>query len=683
MAHFRHVREAPRGCPAILCNTKAAGLREDPRSSVYVMSNQGSRSRDDTAARPGRNSTYAAEAYQDDDLNADDLMDGAAHGSARVDSGLDGFHQPTAMFDKGEFLGDLADLEEAAKGTRAKVEAEPAAPKGLKLIIVDGPDLGMEWQFKAAEVTLGRDEDCELMMSDIAVSRRHSKIALENDEFVLYDLESGNGTYLNGAKVTREVLSVGDEITVGERTFRFVELGEAPPTAAAHPVAAGMPAEPEFGDPADVDDFAPIGGASQLDVSVVQPEPEVGGEAPVDAGPPVKGPRRGEALRTVIAIVGALVVVAGLGVGGWIGYKRYFAGETPAQAELRSKAEFLVGVQLVKQERCGDAILMFNRVLKVRPDYRRAADYIAHCQAEVGHWHVLEQARSLAKSQRVVQALESLQKIPSDSTYADDASKLAGAYHRKIASDLVAEARIEYVGNDDPEAALSLIARALEHVPGYRPAIALRARIKKSAPAPKIVKPKARAKPRIPPQLVRAIALYKNAKLSAAIDAAEAAGGEEAQQYIAQMEQVKRLLGDASRAHHAKAAGELLRIVPAALEIDRRVAHGEGKVRTKLNRYYANALYLKGIQAYQGRDDLKAYQLLGQALRVDPKHKLAKMRRADIQARLDQIYYEAYVLKDSDPDQTRKVFRRLVKYIDKKHPVYKKAKRWLRAHGGA
>lgn len=646
------------------------------------MSNQGSRSRGDTAGRPERNSTYSAEAYQDDDLNADDLMDPGANGSARVDSGLDGFHQPTAMFDKGEFLGDLADLEEAAKGTRAKVEAEPVAPKGLKLIIVDGPDLGMEWQFKATEVTLGRDEDCELMMSDIAVSRRHSKIALENGEFVLYDLDSGNGTYLNGAKVTREALSVGDEITVGERTFRFVELGEAPPTAAAHPVAAGMPAEPVVADIGD-DDFAPIGGASQLDVGVIQAEPEVGGDAPVDSRPAAKGPRKGEALRTVIVVMAAVVILGGLGVGGWIGYKRYFSGETPAQAEARSKAEFLVGIELVKQERCGDAISMFNRVLKVRPGYARAADYIAHCQAEVGHWHVLEQARSLAKASRVVQALESLQKIPAESTYADDALKLGTSYHRKLARALVAEARTEYVTNDDPEAALSLIERAFEHVPGYRAGLALKDRIKNSAPAPKVAAPKKRAKPKIPPQLVRAIALYKNAKVSAAIDAAEAAGGEEAQQYIAQMEQVKRLLADASRAHHAKAAGELLRIVPAALEVDRRVARGDGKVRTKLNRYYANALYLKGIESYQGRDDLKAYQLLGQALRVDPAHKLAKMRRADIQARLDQIYYEAYVVKDSDPDQTRKVFRRLIKYVGKGHPVHKKAKRWLRANGGA
>lgn len=637
--------------------------------------------------RPGRNTTFAVEAYQssaggdDDWVRPSDLMDPESTGAAQVDPGIDGFQQPTAMFDKGEFLGELADLEESAKGTRAKVEAEAAPPRGLKLIIVDGPDLGMEWAFKVAEVTLGRDEDCELMMSDIAVSRRHSKIVLEGDEFLLYDLDSGNGTYLNGAKITREVLSVGDEITVGERTFRFVELSEAPPTAAAHPVADGL-LPPQIGGTDDLEDFAPLGGASQLDVAVAGPEPGVDVRDPAERGPAQKGPQKGEALRSVVVVVGLVVLLAGLGVTGWFVYQRYFAGESPAEAQARARREFLVGVELVKQARCGDAIVLFQRVLAVRPDYAKAKAYVAHCEVEVGHWHLLQQARSLDESKRHLQALESLEKIPADSVYAEPAAELAQLQRRRVAGALVEDARKEFAQRDDAEAAMALIERALEQAPGYAPAIALKARIEGAQVQAAPAAPAAPKRPAIPPQMVRAIALYKNAQLSAAIDAAEAAGGERAQQYIAQMEQVKRLLSDASRAHHAKAAGELLRIVPAALQIDRRIADGDGKVRDKLNRYYANALYLKGIDAYQTRDDLKAYELLAQALEVDPSHKLAKMRFSDINNRLDQIYYEAYVLKDSNPDETKKVFRRLVKSVAKNHPVHQKAKRWLQAHGG-
>ncbi|MCB9645361.1 MAG: FHA domain-containing protein [Deltaproteobacteria bacterium] len=637
------------------------------------------------SGRPGRNTTFSVEAYESepgvDPLRPGDLLDSeVTGGAATVDPNIDGFHQPTAMFDKGQFLGELADLEESAKETRAKVEAEPVAPRGLKLIIVDGPDLGMEWAFKVPEVTLGRDEDCELMMSDIAVSRRHARVVLEGAEYVLYDLDSGNGTYLNGVKVRREPLSPGDEITVGERTFRFVELTEAPATAAAHPIAGASP-EPALGDPlAGEDDFAPLGGVSQLDVGVVVPEPGVNLADPSDA-PPSKGPRQGEALRKVAIGIGAVALLAALGVGGFFAYRRWWAGESPAEKLARAKREFLVGVELVKAERCGDAILMFDRVLALRPEYARATQYRAHCEAEVSRWHELERARGLAGEGRIIEALEVLEKIPPESSYADDASTLASSYRQRLAAGLIADARTEWTSNNDAEAALGLIARALELVPGYRPALELKERIE-GAEAPKVeVAPKP-ARPTIPPQLVRAIALYKNEKVSAAIDAAEAAGGDRAQEYIAQMEQVKRLLADASRAHHAKAAGELLRIVPAALDLDKRIAGGDGKVRERLDRYYANALYLKGIEAYQERDDLQAYQLLGQALRVDPSHKLAKNRYAELKSRVDQLYYEAYVQKDTNPEETKKVFRRIVKYVESSHPAHQKAKKWLRANGG-
>ena len=66
----------------------------------------------------------------------------------------------------------------------------------------------------------------------------------------------------------------------------------------------------------------------------------------------------------------------------------------------------------------------------------------------------------------------------------------------------------------------------------------------------------------------------------------------------------------------------------------------------------------------------------------DPAHRLAKTRYAELKNRLEQIYYEAYVQKDSNPAQTRKVFRRIVKYVSRSHPVHKKAKRWLKANGG-
>jgi pSer/pThr/pTyr-binding forkhead associated (FHA) protein len=49
--------------------------------------------------------------------------------------------------------------------------------------------------------------------------RYHARIAIENDQLVLYDLNSTNGCYVNGARVDRCVLQIGDHIQLGSTTI--------------------------------------------------------------------------------------------------------------------------------------------------------------------------------------------------------------------------------------------------------------------------------------------------------------------------------------------------------------------------------------------------------------------------------------------------------------------------------
>ena len=100
--------------------------------------------------RAGRNTTHEALAFKSGEDRARSTrgngMEPDATGIRELDE-MDEFHQPTAMFDKGELIGELAELQvEVAPETRAEVEV-PAAPKGCRLIVVAGPDLGLEWSF--------------------------------------------------------------------------------------------------------------------------------------------------------------------------------------------------------------------------------------------------------------------------------------------------------------------------------------------------------------------------------------------------------------------------------------------------------------------------------------------------------------------------------------------------------
>lgn len=76
-------------------------------------------------------------------------------------------------------------------------------------------------------VTIGRNPDNDVVVSDPSVSRHHAMLELVDSAWRLRDLGSRNGTYLNGSRVDRVVrVQSGDRIEVGDSTFR---LGEPAP----------------------------------------------------------------------------------------------------------------------------------------------------------------------------------------------------------------------------------------------------------------------------------------------------------------------------------------------------------------------------------------------------------------------------------------------------------------------
>ncbi len=72
-----------------------------------------------------------------------------------------------------------------------------------------------------AAFLVGRGEHNHLVLDDYRVSRQHARLAPEREGYVAYDLNSANGTSVNGVPVRRQVLTVGDEIGIGPFTFRL------------------------------------------------------------------------------------------------------------------------------------------------------------------------------------------------------------------------------------------------------------------------------------------------------------------------------------------------------------------------------------------------------------------------------------------------------------------------------
>jgi DNA-binding NtrC family response regulator len=97
---------------------------------------------------------------------------------------------------------------------------------------------GVVRSFRSLPVTIGRDEDNDLPVNDTKLSRRHCRVVRSPDGIVLEDLESSNGTFVNGVRIRRQVLSAGDSILIGITSLTIEwDPAAAPPPKARRPTA--------------------------------------------------------------------------------------------------------------------------------------------------------------------------------------------------------------------------------------------------------------------------------------------------------------------------------------------------------------------------------------------------------------------------------------------------------------
>jgi hypothetical protein len=82
------------------------------------------------------------------------------------------------------------------------------------------------YELQTPVTLLGRGTDCDLRLVDPGVSRHHAELRVENDQVVLVDLGSTNGTFVNGQPVRRVALSDGTHVSLGRTTLVFRQDGQ-------------------------------------------------------------------------------------------------------------------------------------------------------------------------------------------------------------------------------------------------------------------------------------------------------------------------------------------------------------------------------------------------------------------------------------------------------------------------
>lgn len=113
------------------------------------------------------------------------------------------------------------------------------------------PETGDAIEIRAERVVVGRDKDVDVRINDKSVSRRHAVIERQDGGWLVSDQKSANGTFVNGTRVTRALLSEGQKVQFGNVAYTVslyeVRTPVAVPGITGRTPVAGIPAVPRGG----------------------------------------------------------------------------------------------------------------------------------------------------------------------------------------------------------------------------------------------------------------------------------------------------------------------------------------------------------------------------------------------------------------------------------------------------
>jgi len=112
------------------------------------------------------------------------------------------------------------------------------------LRVVQGPKTGASIPLGDRPLKVGRDRSCPIHIGHESISREHAELRPVGDQWMVADLGSSNGTFVNGSRIERRPLSEGDEIKIGDIVLRFIARGEEPAALATDDAETAPPPPP-------------------------------------------------------------------------------------------------------------------------------------------------------------------------------------------------------------------------------------------------------------------------------------------------------------------------------------------------------------------------------------------------------------------------------------------------------
>lgn len=122
--------------------------------------------------------------------------------------------ETTLKFSPGTEEREAAEMPQGAEHVR----------EGTHLVVRSGGDMAGEiFEPINGDTTIGRQQDSDIFLDDITVSRNHAILLHQDDGYYIQDQGSLNGTYVNRARVETQKLADGDQLQIGKYKITFIQ----------------------------------------------------------------------------------------------------------------------------------------------------------------------------------------------------------------------------------------------------------------------------------------------------------------------------------------------------------------------------------------------------------------------------------------------------------------------------
>ena len=329
-----------------------------------------------------------------------------------------------------ESMDERAILDEESFEEKTQLISNPFE-RPARLIVVFGPDQGKEFPLLYDENTVGRALDCNVVLNDPTVSKRHCIVSRKNDKFLIKDLGSGNGTKLNGEKISESQLIEGTRIELGRTVMTFSTS------------RLGMPKNRKTSKSVSNSDHQARTLATEIPKASkpVQAEPKVVASSPW-------GRIVGLSLLVVLLTGGVIATLQwGFDVN-ILGVKKAQPVVAAVPSHKKAVKLYNKGLKFMGDENWDQAISGFQKALDLEPELRRASRRIVIAQEEKHALEIIKKADKMTKQNNISEVKELLKSVPQDSVYFTRArSKLLKLKERQAAIEVAQVKSMVDAGN--------------------------------------------------------------------------------------------------------------------------------------------------------------------------------------------------------------------------------------------